>query len=67
MAIGEAQLKKLGISSISTFNWMTRFGWVDYNGNPKEWHSFQRPNHDAQFAEERERKAPKKKFSKERQ
>lgn len=47
------------------FDRMVRWGWVDGEGRAKRWHDHQRPNHDAQFEEPRERKAGKKKFVKE--
>lgn len=65
MSLNEVQLKALFISP-SIFTRMQKWGWVDSAGRSKEWFNWQRPNHDQQFAEERERKAGPKKFSKEK-
>ena len=61
------QLRGTRIGSVGTFNKLLRWGWVDSAARAKEWFNWQRPNHDAQFEEPRERKAGPKKFTKEKQ
>jgi hypothetical protein len=61
------QLRGVHIGSQGILNKMLRWGWCDSLGRPKEWYQHQRPNHDAQFEEPRERKAGPKKFTKEKQ
>jgi hypothetical protein len=58
------QLKDMSITQRG-FDQMIRWGWVDGEGRAKRWYDHQRPNHDTQFEEPRERKAGKKKFVKE--
>lgn len=59
----DTELKKLFISP-SAFNNMVRWGWINYGGRSLRWFDHQRPNHDDQFQEPRERKQGKKKFVK---
>lgn len=54
----DEQLKKLHITP-STFQSMVKWGWVTYSGTSLQWFSHQRPNHDDQFQEPRERKLRK--------
>lgn len=60
----QEQMKAMSITP-GSFDKLTRFGLIDYNGRSMEWHQHQRPNHNAQFEEPRERKQGKKKFVKE--
>lgn len=55
-------LKKLGISSQYTFNWMFRRGWIDSQGRALRWYDHQRPNHNDQFDEPREPRRKKQGF-----
>lgn len=57
------QMKALSITP-SSFDKLTRLGLIDYNGRSMTWDMHQRPNHDVQFEEARERKPGKKKFVK---
>ena len=61
----EQQLRALSISPRS-FDKLLRWGWTDMAGRAKAWWEHQRPEHNKQFEEERERKAGPKKFKKEK-
>jgi hypothetical protein len=43
---------------------LIKWGWLDNQGNSKVWFDWQRPGHDNQFQEPRERKPTKTKFVK---
>lgn len=55
----EDQMKKMFITP-SIFDRLVKWGWVRYSGSSLQWWEHQRPGHDNQFQEPRERKAPKK-------
>ena len=61
------QLRGTNIGSVATLNKMLRWGWCDSSGRAKEWWSNQGPRHDENFAEEKDRKPGKKKFTKEKE
>jgi len=60
----QEQMKARFISP-SIFDRAVRWGLIDQSGNSRQWSDHQRPNHNAQFEEPRERKQGKKKFVKE--
>ena len=47
-----------------SFDKMVRWGLIDSFGNSRQWADHQKPNHNTQFEEPRERKQGKKKFVK---
>lgn len=49
-------------NSPSLKNKMLRWGWLSPKGYPLQWKDHQRPNHNDQFDEPRERKQRRKKF-----
>lgn len=59
----QEQMKAMSITP-GSFDRIARYGLIDYNGRSMEWWQHQRPEHDRQFEEVRERKQGKKKFVK---
>lgn len=61
MRLPAEQLRQLNITP-SIFDRLVRWGWVDWAGRSKQWFDHQRPNHNAQFEEMRERKPKRVRF-----
>ena len=55
----EVDFKGLFITP-SIFARMKRWGWCDYAGRPMRWFDHQKPDHNNQFEEPRERKTKRK-------